>query len=150
MNVQSQEPPDGDFVAYLEAIERRQLAALRFQHMLPAPGEMAQPDAPDASETDRPAASQAEADALRKRQTGSPGAAAAALPTGIVVALIIGAVLVFGGLFGDGGPFLFIIGVALLIHAIRRLLRFRRGVPDRGRQQALQRVAALIDAARKR
>ena len=147
MNVQSQEPPDGDFVAYLEAIERRQLAALRVQHMLPAPGAVAQPDAPDA---DRPAARQAEADALRERQTGTPGAAAAALPAGIVVVLIIGAVLVLSGLFGDGGPFLFIIGVALLIHAIRRLLRFRRGVPDRTRQQALQRVAALIDAARKR
>ena len=93
-----------------------------------------------------------EADALRGRQqTKTSGtAASAALPAGIVVALIAGTVLLFSGLFGDSGPFLFIIGVALLVYAVRRLLRFRRGVPGRAREQAMQRIASLIDAARKR
>ena len=149
MNVPSQEPPNGDFVAYLEAIERRQLAALRGQHTLPLP-DAGQPER-ETRDEGRPALNRADADALRDRlKSGQPDGATAALPTGIVVALVIGAALVFSGLLGDGGPILFIVGAALLIHAIRRLLRLRRGAPDRARQQALQRVASLIEAARKR
>jgi hypothetical protein len=152
VNPQSQEPPDGDFVAYLEAIERRQLEALRVQHMLPSPGATMAGSAeePDA---EHPARSRAEADAPRGRQqskTSGTAASTAGLPAGIVVALIAGTVLLLSGLFGEGGPFLFMIGVALLVYAVRRLLRFRRGVPDRARAQAMQRIASIIDAARKR
>jgi hypothetical protein len=152
VNPESQEPPDGDFVAYLEAIERRQLAALRLQHTLPSPGAtmaggVQEPNA------EQPALSRAEAEAQRRRlqqPTTSRSAAHAALPAAIVVALIVGAVLLFSGLFSDGGPFLFVIGVALLVYGVRRLLQFRRGVPDRARSQAMERISSLLDAARKR
>ena len=149
MNPLSQEPRDGDFVAYLEALEKRQIAALRMQHTLASAGATTQDD--DAPGSELPALGRAQAGAPRQRlQTNGATPTAASLPAGIVVALIVGAVFAFSGLLGDGGPFLFLIGVALLVYAVRRLLRFRRGVPERARQQALQRVASLIDAARKR
>jgi hypothetical protein len=150
VNPPSQEPRDGDFVAYLDALEKRQLAALRIQHTLASAG--ATSKAEDTDEAERPASGRTDADAPPQRmQTKNTTATAGnGLPAGIVVALIVGAVLAFSGLFGDGGPFLLLVGLALLVYGVRRLMRFRRGVPDRARQKALQRVASLIDAARKR
>jgi hypothetical protein len=92
---------------------------------------------------------------LRKTETGTVEPqptrplATPALPTGAVVALVVGAVLLIAGVFGDGGIVSFVIGLLLLIHGARRLARLRRDDTD-ARRQALQRIAAILNSPSKR
>ena len=123
------EPANGDYVAYLDALERRQLAQLDR-----AP--IAHPVAAAASKTPhagkgpvgKPAA--AEFDALMARiesaksQFGRWG-------TAQVVAAVVGAVLVLMTLVGEGSFVTLLIGIGLLWAPARRLLRLFRGLDPR-------------------
>jgi hypothetical protein len=145
VNPLGQEPRDGDFVAYLEALERRQLAALRIEHRLPASTNEDAEIVTEVTESAPPKPGDTGAVMHRpQHQVRAP-----ALPTGAVVALVVGAVLLISALFSDGGVVPFVIGLLLLVHGARRLARLRR-VDSDARQQALQRIAALPDTSRKR
>jgi hypothetical protein len=104
------EPANGDFVAYVEAIERRQLAEMSRPHALahPSPGSGA-------------ATTQAR-NAVRAASGARAGRTARPLSTGSLLMLIAGALALANALFGDGGIIAFVIGVALLWQPVRRMI----------------------------
>lgn len=110
------EPPNGDFVAYLEDLERRQVAAMNQPHAIahaaPQPGAAAAP----AAEPPRRDAAHAPVERLRARRAASPLSVASVLMT------VVGAAALANALFGDGGILALAIGVALLWRPVRRLI----------------------------
>lgn len=113
------EPPDGDFVTYLEDIERRQLDSLARPHALahPSPqGGVQGAGKPLSRDEARPLVER-----LRAARTFFP------LPGGALLMLAVGALALANALFGDGGIVALAIGVALLWGAIRRLIAGARG-----------------------
>lgn len=138
MKLDLQEPRDGDFVAYLDLLERRQVAALNLEQRLG--GELPASPAPPAA-----------ADTRVSTTAGQAGAAAAtATPPSVAVALVIGAVLLLTTFVGDGNVVTFFIGAALLAWALRRLVRRAPERAARARQQAMARIDAALENARKR
>lgn len=109
------EPPNGDFVAYLEGIERRQLAEMNRPHALAHPS----PQGGAQVEPVKPL-SRDEVRALVERLRVSR--AALPLSAGSLLMMIVGALALANALFGDGGIIAFAIGVALLWRPIRRLI----------------------------
>lgn len=108
--IPSGEPRDGDFVAYLEELERqRQLAHL------PA----------------RPTTQTADTPTLAAGKGAAPGGASSALPAtlvGSVVLSLAGVFLLLLGLIGDGGLIATAVGAFLAWRGLRALLReARRG-----------------------
>jgi Flp pilus assembly protein TadB len=126
----SREPPNGDFVAFVEKIEREQLARAMQPHKLPhltASGS----DATNAS-ADGKSRSVAAAEAQRLLQALKGRRAAVAArpaPLGAMVGVVIGALLVAFGLIAEGGIILVLVGAALLWHSVRKLRR-RAGQAD--------------------
>lgn len=113
------EPPNGDFVAYLEDIERRQLAEMNRPHALAHPS----PQGGAQVEPVKPL-SRDEVRALLERLRVSR--AALPLSAGSLLMMIVGALALANALFGDGGIIAFAIGVALLWRPIRRLIAAAR------------------------
>lgn len=115
------EPPDGDFVAYLEVIERRQLAEMKRPHALAHPSPQGGAQVAAAKPLSRN-----EARALVER----PRVSRAALPlsAGALLMMIVGALAVANALFGDGGIIAFAIGAALLWRPLRRLIAAARAL----------------------
>jgi hypothetical protein len=107
------EPKDGDFVAYIDALQRESAARLAQHHGLV----VATPH-------------DAKAEAVRPvttidRAFGKDGQAARVKA---VVAAVAGGVFLLNWL-GNGGAFSFILAVALLVYAVPRLLAAFRGPP---------------------
>lgn len=109
------EPPNGDFVAYLEDLERRQLAAMgraqALAHAVPsegAPIATAQPLSRDAAS--------APVQRLRASRAALP------LSTGSLLMLIVGALALANALLGEGGIVALAVAVALLWRPVRRLM----------------------------
>jgi hypothetical protein len=126
MNTSTGEPKNGDFVAYLAEIERRQLQG--------AAGAAKTVDTPPAPDTHpgAPAASKA------------VSAGPAAVPQAKVLWLaVIGIALLIVGLLVDGGIIFVLAGVFVLWQALRTLVRGLRA-DDSGRRQAAERIAALL------
>ena len=118
----SREPPRGDFVAYVEKIEREQLVRAmqphRLAHLAPAGSVVTDGVADDKSS----ALSTFEAQRLLQapKTQGKSGAGA---PLGAMVGVVIGAALVAFGFMTEGGFFFVILGAALLWHNLRKLRR---------------------------
>ena len=124
------EPPGGDFVAYLKAIEREQIRALRLNgaaaEALAAASELLAPHPSRAADSPRPGArgaarptgaeprplDRAQAEAL-KQQLKAGGRTGSSLVAGLFMGFI-GLVLLLSGLFSDGGWALIAIGAILL------------------------------------
>lgn len=124
----SREPPNGDFVAYVDRIEREQLARALQPHRLPHltdGGRLA-------GGSDEPGRPLSATDAQRvlhtlKRPSGTTPAARGAL-----IGALIGAVMIAFGLAAEGGTVLALIGAVLLWHNLRKLMRAspaRSGAP---------------------
>jgi hypothetical protein len=113
--IDSREPPNGDFVAYVERIEREQLErALRPHKMqqLTADGSTAAVDKP------LPLTA---AEVLKVRDRLKAQGKTGATPVGPVIGLAIGAGLLAFGLLAEGGMFLVLLGAFLLWHSLKRL-----------------------------
>jgi hypothetical protein len=104
------EPPNGDFVAYVEAIERRQLAEMSRPHAL------AHPSPSTGAATTQPR------DAVRTATGARAGRTTRPLSAGLALMLTAGALALANALFGDGGVVAFAIGVALLWQPVRRMI----------------------------
>jgi len=121
--VDTREPPNGDFVAFVEKIEREQLARAMQPHKLPhlsATGAVVT----DGSDGEEPRAlsTQAAQRVLQdlKRNEGRPTPS-----LGAMIGVFLGAGLIAFGLMAEGGIVLVLIGAALLWHGLRRLSRSR-------------------------
>jgi hypothetical protein len=120
------EPPNGDFVAYLQTIERAQLAAMSQPHALAPPAPHKAVQIGRATGTSGPAAGAraplsrddalALVERLRTQRMKLP------LNAGSLMMLLVGALALANALFGDGGLIAFAIGIALLWSPIRRLI----------------------------
>ena len=118
----SREPPHGDFVAYVEQIEREQLARAMQPHRLPhlsAGGKVVTDETPPESGR---ALSAGEAQrVLQLLRTQSEDGKSA--PRGAMVGVVLGAALIAFGLLAEGGYVLVILGAILLWHNLRKLRR---------------------------
>src|SRR5215467_9532509 len=114
MNTIDQGPKDGDFVAYVEELERRQLRANKTPAHAPADGDAASaPRVPTAVITEKSA-------------TVPSAATAAAIKTAPLGLAAIGLVLIIAGILLQGGVFLIAMGIFLLWQAARPIIRAAR------------------------
>src|SRR5215471_8329671 len=126
MNTIDQAPKDGDFVAYLEQLERRQLRANQPPAHAPADGETA-PRMPVAL--------------TAENTTPAPSAAtAAAIKTAPLGLAAIGLALIIAGILLQGGVFLIAMGIFLLWQAARPIIRAARSAEEPNRSPAAQQV----------
>lgn len=119
-----QEPRDGDFVAYIEALQRESAARLAQQHVA-----VIETNADSKrtgqffEEKPKPPVVPGLQHAVERFVRRDPDAKVVTA----LVAGVVGAVFLLTWL-GDGGPFAFIVGVALLAYAVPRLLRAFRAL----------------------
>jgi hypothetical protein len=134
-----QEPRDGDFVAYIEALQRESAARLaqarvHVDDAAPtgqASGHFFEKD--KAARAASPAALQQTVERIVRGDTDAKTVKA-------LVAGVVGAVFLLTWL-ADGGPFAFILAVALLAYAVPRLLAaFRAGVRPPSNRAAVDQV----------
>jgi len=120
--IDSREPPNGDFVAFVEKIEREQLARALQPHRLPhlsAGGKVVTDDDAGDKSRDLPTA-----EAQRVLQTlKAPGRNGATTPRGPMIGAFLGAALIAFGLMAEGGIVVVLLGAALLWHSLRKLRR---------------------------
>lgn len=140
----SREPPHGDFVAFVEKIEREQLARAMQPHRLPhlsASGKVVTDDSP--AEGGR-ALSEGEAQRVLQMLKARSGDGTSP-PRGAMVGVVLGAALIAFGLLAEGGYALVILGAALLWHNLRKLRRASlaaRGSPQQQVDRVFGRKAA--------
>jgi hypothetical protein len=131
----TQEPPDGDFVAYIAALEKESAARMHAKSDVPmvdlagegrprggnrSVSESSATKAPATGMTSAPVIDRRQAEALVARLAhGSPGT------TGAVVGLIVGIFLLLAWLASDSGGLPFLLGLGLVLWAITRLRRLR-------------------------
>lgn len=127
-----QAPKDGDFVAYIEELERRQLRANQSPTHAPAEADTVQ-RLPRAM--------------IAGNMASTPSAATAAAiknaPLGLAA---IGLVLIVAGILLQGGVFLIAMGIFLLWQAVRPIIRAARNANEPTRSPAAQQVTALLAA----
>ncbi len=118
----SREPPRGDFVAYVEKIEREQLARAMQPQQLPHLGADGRVVAGDAPGRDARPLSAGEAQRLLQnlQAKGRDGSSA---PRGAMIGVVLGAALIAFGLMAEGGMALALLGAVLLWHNLRKLRR---------------------------
>ena len=134
MNTPDLAPKDGDFVAYIEELERRQLRSSP-PHATAAPGGVTNRSAPAGMSPSTAANNNA--------ALAAAAATVKAIPIGLVV---IGLVLVIAGAVFQGGILVVLIGVFLLWQAARTVIRNARAAGEVNRSQAAQQVTSLLAA----
>ncbi len=142
--IDSREPRDGDFVAYVEQIEREQLARAL------APHSLSRPSADDAvARSQQSAAGSARLNAaeaqrvLQKLQQA--GATGKSSPRGALIGAAIGVALIAFGLLAEGGTVLVLIGIVLLWHSFGKLRAAVRAT-SAARAGAAQQIARGFDS----
>lgn len=130
----AREPPHGDFVAFVEQIEREQLARALQPHRLPhlSTGGKVVTDG-EADGGSRPLSAAEAQRVLQGLQAPRSGGAAA--PIGAIVGAVIGVGLIAFGLLAEGGIPLVILGAVLLWHNLRKLRRSAGAAAALPRQQ---------------
>lgn len=118
-----QEPRDGDFVAYIDALQRESAARLAQQHVGVTETTAASKTTGQFFEEKAKPAAAPKLQASVERFVRDPDAGIVKA----VVAGVAGAVFLLAWL-GDGGPFSFIVAVVLLAYAVPRLLRAFRAL----------------------
>jgi hypothetical protein len=130
----SREPPHGDFVAFVEKIEREQLARAMQPHKLPhlsAGGKVVTDEAPGDG-AGSVAATQAQRVLQALKDRAGDGTSP---PHGAMIGVILGAALIAFGLLAEGGFVLVILGAVLLWHNLRKLRRASGAVAGSSAQQ---------------
>lgn len=124
------EPPNGDFVAFVEKIEREQIARAMQPHKLP---DLTAGGTAPQSRALAPSEAQRVLEALRLEK-----AAGSTAGRGALIGAAIGAALIAFGLLAEGGIFLALVGAVLLWHNLRKLARRRPTLA--GRSTATQQI----------
>lgn len=141
-----QEPPNGDFVAYIEALQRESAARIHVKSQIPmvdtaAPGHGPMSPSSSAShDASEPVLNRQQAEELLARLTrsGRPPRAAQA-----VIALVVGLVLLFFWFVGHGGVVPLLIGLGFVAWSVSRLRSLGRQAVEPGRQARAQ-IAQLF------
>jgi hypothetical protein len=118
----SREPPNGDFVAFVEKIEREQLARAMQPHKLPHLSTGGKAVAGEAAADGQRTLSAHEARRVLQ-VLKAQGSNSASPPLGAMVGVFLGAGLIAFGLMAEGGIPLVILGAVLLWHNLRKLRR---------------------------
>jgi len=126
--IDTREPENGDFVAYVERIEREQLERAMRPHKL----QQLTADGRTAAEERAQPLTAAEAQRVRDRLKAQ--GKTSSTPFGPLIGAAIGAGLLLFGLMAEGGMFLVLLGAFLLWHNLRRLIGMRRAVPPPSKQ----------------
>jgi hypothetical protein len=114
-----QEPPNGDFVAFVEKIEREQLARALQPHKLQDASAGGRSVARESVGADPRPQSASEAQQALRAQAGASRPA----PTAALIGAAIGAALIAFGTMAEGGIFLALVGALLLWHNVRKVWR---------------------------
>jgi len=139
MNTPDQAPKNGDFVAYIEELERRQVRSHQSSTRAPTEAEVGVGQG-------RPPA-QMSADGA----TPPPLAATApTLPSASIGVIVIGVLLVIAGVLLQGGIFLIAFGIFLVWQALRPIIRDARATTRAGQSRAMQQVATLLSSQAQR
>lgn len=134
MIVDTREPPNGDFVAFVEKIEREQLARAMQPHRLPhlsAGGKVVTEDDTD----DRPQSLTATEAQRVLRVLKTEGKRGTAAPLAAMIGVFLGAALIAFGVMAEGGVVLVLLGAVLLWHNLRKLHRSVGAAPGSAAQQ---------------
>ena len=126
----AREPPKGDFVAYVEKIEREQLARALLPHLSAGGKVVSENMADDRSRRLSTSEAQRLLQALKAK-----GGITSAQPVGATIGVVIGAALIAFGMMAEGGIFFVILGAALLWHNLRKLRRASSAAPASPAQQ---------------
>ena len=140
MNTPDQAPKNGDFVAYIEELERRQ--QLR--------SHQSQTGAATGTEF---AAGQEKPRTPMSAKSATPAPLALSVPkvpSASVGVILIGVVLVIAGALLQGGIFLIAFGIFLLWQALRSMIRDARDATRPNRSQAMQQIATLLSTQAER
>jgi hypothetical protein len=116
----AREPPNGDFVAYVEKIEREQLARAMQPHKLAQLPEGGKAGAEGGAGGRALSATDAQRVPQMLKASGRNRAAA---PLGSMIGVVVGAALIAFGLMAEGGIVLVLLGALLLWHNLRKLRR---------------------------
>jgi hypothetical protein len=116
----AREPPNGDFVVYVEKIEREQLARAMQPHKLAQLPEGGKASAESSAGSGARALSATDAQRVLQ-MLKAPGRNGAAAPLGTMISVVIGAALIAFGLMAEGGIVLVLLGAVLLWHSLRKL-----------------------------
>jgi Flp pilus assembly protein TadB len=118
----NREPPNGDFVAFVEKIEREQLVRAMQPHRLPhlSTGGKVVTDEDTADKSRTLSATQAQHLLQVLQAKGTHGARA---PVAAMIGVFLGAALIAFGLMAEGGIVLVLLGAVLLWHNLRKLRR---------------------------
>jgi hypothetical protein len=111
-----QEPRNGDFVAFLDELQRESAARLAAGHVVLPPSF----DSAHEKAATVPVLTRAQAEALRARLAA--GGNREILPA---LLLAVGLIVFFGGFIAHGGFASLVIGVALIAWSLNRLARLR-------------------------
>jgi hypothetical protein len=141
-----QEPPNGDFVAYIEALQRESAARIHLKSQIPmvdtaAPGHgPTSPRSTASHDASEPVLNRQQAEELLARLTrsGRPPQA-----TQAVIALAVGLVLLFFWFVADGGAVPLLIGIGFVAWAVSRLRSLGRQSSEPGHQARAQ-IAQLF------
>ncbi len=115
------EPPNGDFVAFVEKIEREQLARAMQPHT-PLHLDVAGKGGENADDGKARALTTPEAQRVLQ-MLKAQAADRAVAPRGALIGAFLGAALVAFGLLAEGGIVLVLVGAVLLWHNLRKLRR---------------------------
>jgi hypothetical protein len=136
----SQEPPNGDFVAYLEVLERQSAARILARSQVPmaelphAQGRAAAGRFSEAAtEKTAPVLDRQQAKELLARLTKTGRASSQATPAAI--AFVVGLVLLLFWFIADGGVVPFLIGIGLIAWSVSRLRGLGRGANRDGHER---------------
>ena len=131
MNTPDQAPKDGDFVAYIEELERRKVRSIQPASQPITNTGGVRDQAPPVAATGAPVP-----DSL-----AATAAAIQTIPVGLVA---ISVVLIVAGALLEGGIFLIAFGLFLLWQAAQTAIRNMRAAPGANPSQAAQQVTALL------
>ena len=135
----SREPPNGDFVAFVEKIEREQLARALQPHKL---AQLPEGGKAGAGGSAGGAHALSTSDTQRVLQVlKAPGRNGAAAPLGTMIGVVAGAGLIAFGLMAEGGIVLVLLGAVLLWHSLRKL----RGAAGAATGSPAQQVDAVFN-----
>ncbi len=134
----AREPPHGDFVAFVEQIEREQLARALQPHKLP---QLVGGKVVAGGDRDRESRPLASSEAQRVLQSLQQTSSRAPTDRGPLFGAVIGAALIAFGLIAEGGIILVLVGAVLLWHNLRKL---RRSAAVRAAAAAVQDINHLF------